>query len=309
MKNEFINELKKRADSDIYIMGANKIRCFNCLDIGKVWCNRRLPFASLDGKGSYDYINCYKCQGNNDWSQCSHINNEIFNGIRICKEEYDLMNRINGFLKKDFKKEMDEIVLLKKEESKKKYENLKNKYENLKNEKLIFKKKYENVKNKKLMLKEELTNLEDKAEWNQLEEDTIDYTETETKISIAIDKIADVVEIIVKAYVGNIPNAIAECKNFAIALCMSNSNESITKNKIIRENDGENDIYLFLKLTKLNTQKTLWGGIRTEHTIKLTGHIFVLSPANKKANDICQKLLRDKARNLTEVISSIKMFE
>ena len=97
MKNEFINELKKRADSDIYIMGANKIRCFNCLDIGKVWRDRTHPLAFLDGKGNYDFINCYKCQGNNDCAQCSHNNNEMFNGIRICKEEYDLMNRINEF--------------------------------------------------------------------------------------------------------------------------------------------------------------------------------------------------------------------
>ena len=90
---------------------------------------------------------------------------------------------------------------------------------------------------------------------------------------------------------------------------MSNSEESITKNKIIRENDGENDLYLFLKLTQLKTKKTLWGGMRTEHTIKLTGHIFVLSPANEEANDVCQKLLRENAENLTDAIRSIKMFE
>ena len=295
MKNEFYNELKKMSNNEIYIMAADKIKCFNCLDIKKVWRDRGVG-AFIDGRGHYDFINCYNCQGNNHWSQCSHYNNTKFHGIRICKENYDLSNRINGFLEKDFTLEIKELENKKKKESEIKYQKLKEKYENIKNQKIILKKKINN-------------NLNAEPEWNQLEQDTINHTETETNISIAIDKIVNVVEIIVKAYVGNIAGAITECKNFAIALCLTNSDESITKNKIIKENDGENDLYLFLKLTQLKTKRTLWGGIKTEHTIKLTGKIYVLSPANKAADKICQKLLREKAENLMDVISSMNMFK
>ena len=85
MKNEFYNELKKMSNNEIYIMAADKIKCFNCLDIKKVWRDRGVG-AFIDGRGHYDFINCYNCQGNNHWSQCSHYNNTKFHGIRICKE-------------------------------------------------------------------------------------------------------------------------------------------------------------------------------------------------------------------------------
>ena len=46
------------------------IRCMQCLDIGKVWCSRG-PFASWDGRGNYDVMNCSYCS-NGHWNNCSH---------------------------------------------------------------------------------------------------------------------------------------------------------------------------------------------------------------------------------------------
>jgi len=55
--------------------------CGSCNDIEVVYKNRDSMFANLDGKGSYDIINCEKCQGNKDWVSCSHNPTESYPGI------------------------------------------------------------------------------------------------------------------------------------------------------------------------------------------------------------------------------------
>ena len=57
------------------------IPCASCNDIELVYKNRDGMFANLDGRGSYDIINCEKCKGNNNWVACSHDPSESYPGI------------------------------------------------------------------------------------------------------------------------------------------------------------------------------------------------------------------------------------
>ena len=63
------------------------IRCMQCLDIGKVWCSRG-PFASWDGRGNYDIMNCSYCS-NGHWNNCSHTS-YIFARDVISITKYDI---------------------------------------------------------------------------------------------------------------------------------------------------------------------------------------------------------------------------
>jgi hypothetical protein len=309
MKDEFYRELRK-TNNEVHIKAADKIRCFNCLDIGKVWRDRGFG-AYLDGRGSYDFLNCSKCQGNGHWSQCSFENNTKFRGIRICKENFDLMNRLNGFLEKDFSPEINELEREQNQEKERKFNALKEKYENVRNEKLMLRKKIENVSNEKLMLRKKIENNNNlEPEWNILESKEINHSETEKSVTIAVDKIVNVVGFIVNAYVGDIPSAISKCKKFTLSLCTGGSNESKTENKIVTEKDDDgNNVYVFLKLTISQTSENVWLGTRTDHTINLKGEMYVMSPANTAAEKLCQKLIREKASNLMGVISSTNMFK
>jgi len=342
MKDEFYRELRKKTNSEIYIKAADKIRCFNCLDIGKVWRDRGFG-AFMDARGSYDFLNCSKCQGNGCWSQCSFENNTKFRGIRICKESFDLMNRLNGFLEKDFQPEIDELEKELDLEKERELNELKEKYENVRLENV--KKEHvriENVKKENIRLEnirlenavpdnavpdnavpdnavpdnavpdnavpENINNPE--PEWNRLECSNINQSVTEKSVTIAVDKIVNVVGIIVNAYVGDIPTAVSQCKKFTVSLCTGGSKESKTENKIVKEKDNYgNNVYVFLTLTQSQTSDTVWYGIRTDHSINLNGDMYVMSPSNIAAENLCQELIREKASNLMNVISSINMFK
>ena len=60
---------------------AEQIKCFYCLDYGRVYRDRGTVFDFLDGRGSYDIINCIACKGNDKWLKCSKDPESEYPGI------------------------------------------------------------------------------------------------------------------------------------------------------------------------------------------------------------------------------------
>lgn len=58
-----------------------KIKCFYCLDYEIVYKDREGMFASMDGYGDYDLINCICCKGNSDVLECSSSPTTSYPGI------------------------------------------------------------------------------------------------------------------------------------------------------------------------------------------------------------------------------------
>ena len=91
-QKQFRKELQQWKDSDSkkknqlaleLEIEAKSINCFYCLDYKVVYKDREGMFASMDGRGNYDIINCKCCKGNDGWVSCSSGPESKYPGI--CK--------------------------------------------------------------------------------------------------------------------------------------------------------------------------------------------------------------------------------
>ena len=89
-KVKFYNELIQLENGDslsgreraVKVRKASEdIKCFYCLDYGEVYKDREGMFASMDGKGDYDIINCVVCHDNSNWISCSSCPTTTYPGI------------------------------------------------------------------------------------------------------------------------------------------------------------------------------------------------------------------------------------
>jgi len=337
MKEDFYKELKKKPNSETYLRAADKIKCFKCLDIGLVWRNRGAG-SFMDFRGAYDFIHCSGCTGNEYWDRCSSNNDTKFNGIRICHKNANTREKINNFLEKDFSVERQEIerkqrqererIKLEEErryqeekerkrleeerrykeerehqEKESRYQELLDKYEKIQQEKLKYKMKVMDYKI------DNINNKDDEiAQWNGLEYEDVNENVSGKSIEIAIEKLANIVEVMVKAYVGDIPGAVSQCKNVTISLCSGTSNKEKTISKIIKDKDNErNNIYILLTLTQKQSTEKKW--TYTNYYIELTGKMCIMMPLNEKAEEKCLNMIKQKADNFFETIRDINMFK
>lgn len=75
------NLLKDREEAKKIREYARNIKCFYCLDYTFVYKDRKGMFDNLDGRGSYDIVNCIVCKGNDHWKECSGQPESQYPGI------------------------------------------------------------------------------------------------------------------------------------------------------------------------------------------------------------------------------------
>ena len=75
------DSLRGQAEAKKIRKKAEQITCFYCLDYGRVYRDRGNVFDFLDGRGSYDIINCIACKGNDHWLKCSRDPDKEYPGI------------------------------------------------------------------------------------------------------------------------------------------------------------------------------------------------------------------------------------
>lgn len=259
---------------------ADSIKCFNCLDTGKSWQDRKgLPFAAWDGRGKYDIMKCIHCSSGK-FSSCSHYNELRENGIWVFHSKNEKWEDRFNELKQ--KVERDDIInMVKKNQEKeqdKEYEKKREKEKDEHNKELLEPPLYEVCK-------------------------SIHQTHTETTldIHIGVNEIVGLIKNTVEAYFGDIFSIVELSKELNISFNISDS-ESIRHDKITKI-IGNN--YLGIKTTTKLTQQKLKTGFfdKGRYAREYNADIFIIkNPLNHLGREKAKFILSKIANDMTDDI-------
>ena len=101
--------LDKRV-SEVILKNIDLVNCYTCMDTCEMWKPRSSSFAWMDGRGSYDVIQCTKCRSG-WWKKCSTTSTIIKNGIKLFEKGNDDIEQRIDILKERYHKTINQITL------------------------------------------------------------------------------------------------------------------------------------------------------------------------------------------------------
>lgn len=273
------NNIKKRCDEliqrndklskmeGLYTKQAlEKIKCIKCLDTKLLWKDRdNLPFSAWDGRGNYDYINCTSCS-DGGWNHCSHINTEkMGNKLILHYNETHWDSRYS--ILRNFAIDNDEIKRI----------------------------AHETINS--MTLEKKIETIDNNAQWELCKSHIVSSKEKTLEMSINGSDLVKIVTGIVEASFGNIfcLAGLAKELNLSLSHKVKSQNE---EDRIVKNKDNK---YLFIKVVLSKEDKKVGHIIKYSKT-KMNHEIYVslLVPKNKKAQEICDNLMNNKAESIVK---------